>query len=100
MDAADEESHSQNVFAVLLVAAHVGMFLVVVANALLSIVKGFREVRAIGVPVVRNGPSQQSGSASTRENTIEIVEEDNDNASKYHSNPISAGCRQIYFPPL
>ena len=101
MDAADEESQSQNVFAGLLVAAHVGMVLVVIANALLSAMKGFREVWAIEIPVVIQDASKKSGSASTRENKIEIVEEDNDDASNYHSNPTFAeGRRQIYFPPL
>ena len=95
MDAADEESHNQNVFAGLLVAAHVGMVLVVIVNALLSIMKGFREVRAIELPVMIQHSSRKSGSGSTRENTIEIVEENNDDAIKYYSNPISAGRRQI-----
>ena len=58
MDAADEESHSQSVFAGLLIAAHVGMVLVVIVNALLSILKGFREVRAIEMPVMIQGPSK------------------------------------------
>ena len=100
MDAADEERHSQNVFAGLLVAAHVGMVLLVIVSALLSGMKGFREVRAIEIPVVIQNPSKTSGSASTRENNIEIVEEDNDDASKYNFNPIFAGRRQIYPSPL
>ena len=95
MDAADEESHSQNVFAGLLVAAHVGMALVVIVNALLSIMKGFREVRAIELPVMIQHPSRKSGSGSTKENTIEVDEENNDDASRYHSNSISVGRRQI-----
>ena len=73
MDAADEESHGQNVFAGLLIAAHVVMVLVVIANALLSALQGFREVRAIEMPVVIQGPSITSGSASTREKNIEII---------------------------
>ncbi|CAM9307755.1 unnamed protein product, partial [Ascophyllum nodosum] len=72
MDDADEDSHSQNVFAGLLIAAHVGMVLVVIANTLLSAMKAFREVRAIEIPF------KHSGSASTRENDIEILEEDED----------------------
>ncbi|CAM9660999.1 unnamed protein product [Ascophyllum nodosum] len=100
VDAADEESHSQNVFAGLLIATHVGMVLVVIANALLSISKGFREVRAIEMPVVIQDRSKKSGSASTRENNIEILEEDEDDASKYISNPIFAGPRQTNFLPL
>ena len=76
MDAADEDSHSQDVFAGLLIAAHVGMVLVVIANALLSVLKGFREVRAIEMPRSDSEPSRRSGSASTRENDIEILKED------------------------
>ncbi|CAN0286282.1 unnamed protein product [Ascophyllum nodosum] len=76
MDVADEDSHSQNVFAGLLIAAHVGMVLVVVANALMSVMKGFREVRAIEMP------SKKSGSASTREDGIGIFEEEEDDTSK------------------
>ena len=95
MDVADEDSHSQNVFAGLLIAAHVGMVLVVIANTLLSAMKGFREVRAIEIPF------KNSGSASTRENDIEILEEDEDDTSKYNSNPIVvAGRRQTNFAPL
>ena len=45
VDVANEESHSQGVFAGLLIAAHGGMVLVVIVNALLSALKGFREVR-------------------------------------------------------
>ena len=91
MDATDEDSHSQEVFAGLLIAAHGGMVLVVVANAFLSALKGFREVRAIEMPVMTQHPSQRSGSTSTRENDIGILEEDEDDASSYHSNPIFAG---------
>ena len=40
VDAADEDSHSQDVFAGLLIAAHGGMVLVVIANALMSALKG------------------------------------------------------------
>ena len=52
VDAADEGSRSQDVFAGLLIAAHGGMILVVIANALLSALKEFREVRAIEMPVI------------------------------------------------
>ena len=45
VDVANEESDSQGVFAGLLTAAHGGMVLVVIVNALLSALKGFREVR-------------------------------------------------------
>ncbi|CAN0449389.1 unnamed protein product, partial [Ascophyllum nodosum] len=79
MDTADEESHSQSVFAGLLIAAHVGMVLVVIANALLSVMKGFRKVRAIEIPVVIQYHSRTPGSSAlTRGNTIGIVEEDTD----------------------
>ena len=101
MDAADEESHSQIVFAGLLIAAHVGMVVVVIANALLSAVKGFREVRAIERPVVIQDPSRTPGSSAlTRGNNIVTFLEDNDNDSKENSNPMFAGRRQISFPPL
>ena len=53
MDAAEEDSRSQDVFAGLLIAAHGGMILVVIANALMSALKEFREVRAIEMPVIR-----------------------------------------------
>ena len=62
MDATDEDSHSQNVFAGLLIAAHGGMILVVIANALLYALKGYREVRAIEIPMMAQHPSQRSGS--------------------------------------
>ena len=91
MDATDEDSHSQDVFAGLLIAAHGGMVLVVIANALLSALKRFREVRAIEMPVMTQNRSQRSGSASTRENDVGTLEEDEDNESKYNSNPIFAG---------
>ena len=94
MDTADEDSHSQDVFAGLLIAAHGGMVLVVIANALLSALKGFREVRAIEMP------SKKSGSASTRKNDIAVLEEDEDDESKYNSNPIFAGPPQANVPPL
>ena len=100
MDAADEHRHSQNVFAGLLIAAHGGMVLVVIVNALLSALKGFREVRAIEMPVMTKNPSQRSGSASTRENDIVILEEDENGASIYNSNPIFAGRSQATVPPL
>ena len=88
MDTADEDSHSQDVFAGLLIAAHGGMVLVVIANALLSALKGFREIQAIEMPVMTQNPSQRSGSASTRENDI------------YNDNPILARRPQIIIPPL
>ena len=93
MDAADEDSHSQNTFAGLLIAAHGGMVLVVIANALLSALKGFREVRAIEMPVMTQDPSRRSGSASTTENDIGTLEEDEDNETKCNFNPIFAGGR-------
>ena len=52
VEAADEDSYSQHVFAGLLIAAHGGMLLVVIADALLSALKGCREVRAVEIPVV------------------------------------------------
>ena len=97
MEAADEKSHSQDVFAGLLIVAHVGMILVVIANALLSAFKGFREVRAIEMPVVVQNPSGKSRSASTTGNDIDIIDEDKDDASNYSSNPIYAGRRQTNF---
>ena len=97
MEAADEESHSQDVFAGLLIVAHVGMILVVIANALLSAFKGFREVRAIKMPVMVQNPSGQSRSASTTGNGIDIIKEAKDDASNYSSNPIYAGRRQTNF---
>ena len=100
IDAADEKSRSQIVFAGLLVAIHVGMVLVVIANALLSVSKGFREVRAIEMPVVMQDPSKRFGSASTRENNIETLEEHEDDASKYPSNPIFSEPRRANFLPL
>ena len=94
MDVADEDSHSQNVFAGLLIAAHVGMVLVVIVNALMSVMKGFREVRAIEMP------SKKSGSASTRENDIGFLKEDEDDNSKCNFDTIVAGRRQTNFAPL
>ena len=100
MDAADEESHSQNVFAGLLIAAHVGMVLIVIANTLLSALKGFREIRAVEMPVVINNPSYSSRSALTRQNHIEFLEEKKNDASRYNSNPIFAGRGPSNIPPL
>ena len=51
MDATDEDRHSQDIFAGLLIAAHVGMVLIVMVNALLSALIKFREVRAVEIPV-------------------------------------------------
>ena len=76
MDTTDEDSPSQDVFAGFLIAAHVGMVLVVIANAILSGMKGFREVRAIEMPVVTQDPSKKYGSAPTRKNNMELLEED------------------------
>ena len=47
IDVADEDCHSQDVFAGLLVAAHVNMVLAMIANASLSVMKGIREVRLL-----------------------------------------------------
>ena len=95
-DAADEDSRSQDAFAGLLIAVHGGMVLVVIVNALFSALnlKEYRQVRAIEMP------SKKSGSASTRENDIAILEEDEDDESKYHSNPILAGRSQTNVFPL
>ena len=94
MDATDEDSNSQEVFAGFLIAAHVGMVLFVIANAILSALKGLREVRAKEMPVVIQEPKRH-GSTSTRDNDIEILEEDKDDAaSKYSSNPMFPGRRQ------
>ena len=57
MDATDEDSHSQDVFAGLLIAAHGGMVLVVITNTIMSALKGFREVRAVEMPVMRQNSS-------------------------------------------
>ena len=76
MDTADEDSHSQNVFAGLLIAAHGGMISVVTANALLSALKGFREVRAIENPVIAQDPSRNSVSAMEKKNYLELLEEE------------------------
>ncbi|CAN0245080.1 unnamed protein product [Ascophyllum nodosum] len=100
MDAAEEESHSQNVFGGLLIAAHVGMILIVIANTLLSALKGFREVRAVEIPVVTQNPSYSSRSALTRQNHIEFIEEKKNDASRYNSNPIFAGRGPSNIPPL
>ena len=80
MDNADEESHSQGVFAGLLIAAHGGMILVVIVNALLSALKVFREVRAIEIPVIAPDPSENDVSAM-KENGVALLE-DKDDASK------------------
>ena len=58
MNNADDGNHSQDVFAGLLIAAHVGMVLIVIANALLSALKGIREVREVEMPVRTQGPFQ------------------------------------------
>ena len=100
VDTSDEDSHSQDVFAGLLIAAHGGMALVVIANALLSALKGFREVRAIEMPVMTQNPSQRSGSASTRDNDTGILEEDEGDANKHNSNLIFPGRPQTNIPPL
>ena len=50
MDNVDDGNRSQDVFAGLLIAAHVGMVLIVITNALLSALKGFREVRDVESP--------------------------------------------------
>ena len=54
MDVADEDSQSQDVFARLLVAGHVGMVLVVIASLLLSIMKGFQDVKIIDIYRLNN----------------------------------------------
>ena len=64
MDAADEDRHSQDIFSGLLIAAHVGMVLIVIADALLSALKRFREVQAVEMPVRTQDPFQKYGSAS------------------------------------
>ena len=99
MDVADEDSHSQDIFAGLLIAAHGGMVLVLISNALVSALKGFREVRAIEMPVMTQNPSQRSGSVSTRDNDIGILAENKDDASMYNSNQIFAGRLQTNVPP-
>ena len=52
VNAADEESQSQNIFAGLLIAAHVGMICMVIAHAVLSVWKGFVKVRAVEMPTM------------------------------------------------
>ena len=52
------------------------------------------------MPVMTHNPSQISGSASTKENDIKTFEEDEDDASSYHSNPIFSGRPQTNVPPL
>ena len=47
IDVADEDSLSQDVFAGLLIAAHVNMVLAMIANAPLSVMKGIWEVRLL-----------------------------------------------------
>ena len=112
MDASDEDSRSQDVFAGLLIAAYGGMVLVVIVNALLSALKGFGDVRAIEMPAVTHDPSQRSGSASasqrsgsasTKENDDDTVirKEDEDNEeSKYNSIPVFPGRPQTNVPQL
>ena len=100
MDTTDENSRSQDVFAGLLIAAHGGMVLVVIANTIMSALKGFREVRAVEMPVMTQNPSQRSGFTSTRENDIGVLEVDEDDASSCHSNPIFTGRPQNTVPPL
>ena len=60
------------------------MVLVVLTNALLSALEGFRGVRAIEMP------SKNYESTSTRENDIGILEENEDDASMSSSNPVFA----------
>ena len=52
MDATDKESQSPNVFAGLLIAAHVGMICMVIVHAFLSVWKGFVDVRAVEMPTI------------------------------------------------
>ncbi|CAN0279849.1 unnamed protein product [Ascophyllum nodosum] len=92
MDVADEDDHSQDVFAGLMIAAHVGMILVVIVNSILSIMKGFQDVQ------IKDLPSRQSRYG--KKDGIEMLEEDEDNTSKYTSNPIVAERPQINFAPL
>ena len=92
MDVADEDDHSQDVFAGLLIAAHVGMVLVVIANSFLSIMKEFQDVQ------IKDIPSRQSRYG--KEDGIGMLEEDEDDTSKYTSNPIVAERRQSNFAPL
>ena len=91
IEAADEDSHSQNLFAGLSIAAHGGMILVVITNALLSAMKGFRDVRVLEMPVLIPDPSKTHGCGSTTENDIKILEEDKNDASDYTFNAIHAG---------
>ena len=58
MDNADDGNHSQDVFAGLLIAAHVVMVLIVITNALLSALKGILEVREVEMPVRTQKPLQ------------------------------------------
>ena len=78
MDTADEDNHSQDVFAGLLIAAHGGMILVVTANTLLSALKGFREVRTIETPVRVQDPTVPA----MKEDGFEHLEEGYNDASK------------------
>ena len=50
MNTADEDRHNQDIFPGLLIAAHVGMVLIVIADALLSALKRFRKVQAVEMP--------------------------------------------------
>ena len=81
VDATDEDSNSQDVFAGLLIAAHGGMVLVVIANALLSAIRGFREVRVIEMPVAVQSAYQKSGS-ERKVNCIEMLEANKNDTSK------------------
>ena len=104
IEAADEDNPSRDVFAGLLIAAHGGMVLIVIANATLSALKGFQEVRAIEIPVINKNSFQISTSGRTRENGIENLEEDkedeDDATSKYNPGLMCAGRRQTNFPSL
>ena len=92
IDVADEDDHSQDVYAGLLIAAHMGMVLVVIANSLLSIMKGFQDVQ------IKEIPSRQSRYGE--EDGIGVLEEDEDDTSKYTSNLIVAERPQTNFAPL
>ena len=69
MDNADDGNHSQDVFAGLLIVAHVGMVLIVIANALLSALKGFREVRNVEMPVRTQQPFQYRSASISKFST-------------------------------
>ena len=91
MDAADDDKRSQDIFAGLLIATHVSMVLIVIANALLSALKKNREVRAVEIPVRTQDPFQNTVCVD-----IEIIE-DKDDVSKNDSSIINAGRRQTNF---